>query len=122
MGHLTAVALPFFRGSPLPKNSLHSHMSWRTIQTEGQDARFLKDYPREADILPLKTEFMLRLNAGRFTRESSMTLCEFVEKIYLPYVEELRASTKKGYREILDQSHFEACRIDSYEGVPDRRC
>ena len=60
----------------------------------------LKDYPREADILHLKTEFMLRINAGRFTPETNMTLSEFVEKVYLPYVEELRASTKKGYREI----------------------
>ena len=60
----------------------------------------LKDYPREADILPVKTEFMLRLNAGKFAPESNMTLCEFVEKVYLPYLEELRASTKKGYREI----------------------
>ena len=60
----------------------------------------LKDYPREADILHLKTEFMLQINAGRFTLETNMTLSEFVEKVYLPYVEELRASTKKGYREI----------------------
>jgi integrase len=60
----------------------------------------LKDYPRETDILHLKTEFMLRINAGRFTPETNMTLSEFVEKVYLPYVEELRASTKKGYREI----------------------
>lgn len=60
----------------------------------------LEHFPRESDIVPLKTEFMLRLNAGKFTPESSMTLSEFVEKIYLPYVEELRASTKKGYREI----------------------
>jgi integrase len=29
-----------------------------------------------------------------------MVLTEFVEKIYLPYIEELRESTKKGYREI----------------------
>ena len=60
----------------------------------------LKEYPRETDILHLKTEFMLRINAGRFTPETNMKLSEFVEKVYLPYVEELRASTKKGYREI----------------------
>ena len=60
----------------------------------------LKEYPRETDILHLKTEFMLRINAGRFTPETNMALSEFVEKVYLPYVEELRASTKKGYREI----------------------
>jgi hypothetical protein len=29
-----------------------------------------------------------------------MTLTEFVEKIYLPFLEEKRASTKKGYEEI----------------------
>jgi len=43
---------------------------------------------------------MHRLNAGNFTPESGMVLMEFVEKIYLPYIEELRESTKKGYREI----------------------
>jgi integrase len=58
------------------------------------------DYPHESHIMPLKIEFMQRLNAGKFTPESSMDLKEFVEKVYLPYIEELRASTKKGYREI----------------------
>jgi len=28
------------------------------------------DYPRESDIMPLKIEFMQRLNAGKFTPES----------------------------------------------------
>ena len=60
----------------------------------------LEHYPRESDIRPLKVEFMQRLNAGKFTPESSMTLNEFVEDIYLPYIDELRASTRKGYREI----------------------
>ena len=58
------------------------------------------DYPRESNIMPLKTEFMQRLNAGKFTPDSSMILKEFVEKVYLSYIEELRPSTKKGYREI----------------------
>lgn len=60
----------------------------------------LEHYPRESDIMPLKVEFMHRLNAGKFTPESSMNLKEFVEDIYLPYIDELRASTRKGYREI----------------------
>jgi hypothetical protein len=60
----------------------------------------LERYPRESDIMPLKVEFMHRLNAGKFTPESSMNLKEFVEHIYLPYTDELRGSTKKGYREI----------------------
>ena len=49
----------------------------------------------ESDIMPLKIEFRQRLNAGKFTLDSSMALWEFVEKVYLPYSEELRASTKK---------------------------
>lgn len=60
----------------------------------------MEDYRREDDIMPLKVEFMQRLNAGKFTPESSMSLREFVEKVYLPYCEELRASTRKGYEEI----------------------
>jgi integrase len=61
----------------------------------------LKDYPRESNIKPLLAEFMQRLNAGKFTPEASMTLREFVENIYLLFVEdEMRASTDKGYREI----------------------
>jgi Phage integrase family len=60
----------------------------------------IADYPLESQIMPLKTEFMHRLNAGKFTPEAGMVLTEFVEKVYLPYIEELRESTKKGYREI----------------------
>jgi site-specific recombinase XerD len=43
----------------------------------------LESYPRESDIMPLKVEFMRRLNTGKFTPESSMNLKEFVENIYL---------------------------------------
>src|SRR5271154_741637 len=65
----------------------------------------LERYPRASDIMPLKVEFMHRLNAGKFTPDSSMNLKEFVEDIYLPYIDELRASTRKGYREIW-QNHM----------------
>jgi hypothetical protein len=60
----------------------------------------VKDYPRESQIKPLFAEFMRRLNAGNFSPETCMTLAEFVEKFYLRYIEEKRASTKKGYTEI----------------------
>jgi len=60
----------------------------------------VRDYPRESNIRPLLAEFMQRLNAGKFAPETSITLKEFGEKIYLPYIEEKRASTKKGYEEI----------------------
>ena len=60
----------------------------------------IKRYPRESQIKPLLAEFMQKLNAEKFASEYSMTLTEFGEKIYLPYIEEKRASTKKGYEEI----------------------
>jgi hypothetical protein len=53
----------------------------------------LEDYPLESQIKPLLAEFLEKLNAGNFTPEPAMTLKEFVDKIYLPYLEEKRAST-----------------------------
>jgi hypothetical protein len=41
---------------------------------------------------------MQKLNAGKFSAESSMNLTEFTERVYLPYIEEKRASTKKDTR------------------------
>ncbi len=70
------------------------------LQQKAKKLGSVADYPLESQIMPLKAEFMRRLNAGKFTPESGMVLMEFVEKIYLPYIEELRESTKKGYREI----------------------
>jgi integrase len=60
----------------------------------------VKDYPRESQIKPLFAEFMRRLNAGSISPEACITLAEFVEKFYLKYIEEKRASTKKSYTEI----------------------
>lgn len=60
----------------------------------------VKDYPSESQIKPLLAVFLRKLNAGIFTAEPGMTLKEFVEKIYLPYIDEKRASTRKGYEEI----------------------
>ena|SRR2546427_8471172 len=61
------------------------------------------DYPLESQIMSLKNRIHAPLNAGNFTSESGMVLTEFVEKIYLSYIElyrayieELRESTKKG--------------------------
>jgi len=70
------------------------------LKQEARKLGTVANYPRKSDILPLKADFMQRLNAGKFTPESSMSLSSFVDTIYLPYIEELRASTKKGYREI----------------------
>jgi hypothetical protein len=84
------------------------------LQQKAKKLGNVADYPLESQIMPLKTEFMRRLNAGKFTPESGMVLTEFVEKIYLPYIEELRESTKKGYRENLEEPHPRSCRAYSY--------
>ena len=60
----------------------------------------VKDYPRKSQIMPMLAEFMQRVNAGKFMPKASMTLKEFVDKIYLVYIEGKRPSTKKGYAEI----------------------
>lgn len=60
----------------------------------------LKDYPLKSQITPVYTGYMQRVNAGKFMPEASMTLKQLVDEIYLGYIEEKRASTKKGYAEI----------------------
>lgn len=70
------------------------------LQQKASRLGSLEDYPSESQIKPLLAEFLCKLNAGNFTPEPGMTLTEFVDKIYLPFLEEKRASTKKGYEEI----------------------
>jgi hypothetical protein len=72
------------------------------LQQRARRLGSVRDYPRQSDIKPLLVEFMQRVNAGTSTPEISMALKEFVDRIYLPYIEEKRASTKKGYKEILE--------------------
>jgi len=60
----------------------------------------VKDYPTQSQVKPLLTQFMQRLNAGKQFADPSMTLQEFFERIYVPYIQEKRASTRKGYEEI----------------------
>src|SRR4051794_40483777 len=56
-------------------------------------------FPRAHDIEPLRVSFMQKFNQDRSNGDSSMTLEEFVEHSYLPWIEsERRASTSKGYQ------------------------
>jgi hypothetical protein len=58
-------------------------------------------FPRAHDIEPLRVSFMQRVNRDYANGDPGMTLREFVDGSYLPWVEsERRASTSKGYREI----------------------
>jgi integrase len=61
----------------------------------------VEKYPTKSDIEPVRMAFMQKMNSGQAIAEECMTLVEFVDTIYLPWVRtELRASTHKGYREV----------------------
>jgi integrase len=59
------------------------------------------DFATKADVEAVRMAFMQKVNGAQTSPHPSMTLSEFSEQFYLPWVErELRASTYKGYRDI----------------------
>jgi integrase len=70
----------------------------------------LQDFPSKSEIEPLRAAFMQKVNAAQVSPNPSMTVAEFVEQFYLPWVKrELRASTHKGYSQIWN--HYMSERI-----------
>ncbi len=71
------------------------------LQRKSERLGSVQKHPKLSDVEPLREAFMQKINAGVSTPESSMTLTEFVEIVYLPWTQaEKRASTHKGYKEI----------------------
>ena len=71
------------------------------LQRKTERLGSVEKHPKQSDIEPLRAAFMQKINAGVAVPESTMTLCEFVEAVYLPWAQaERRASTHKGYKEI----------------------
>ena len=61
----------------------------------------VEDFATKADVEAVRMAFMQKVNGAQTSPHPSMTLSEFSEQFYLPWVErELRASTYKGYRDI----------------------
>ena len=61
----------------------------------------VEDFATKADVEAVRMAFMQKVNGAQTSPYPSMTLSEFSEQFYLPWVErELRASTYKGYRDI----------------------
>jgi integrase len=84
-----------YREDVLQKNG-----SIKTVQ-RSQKIADVRNYPRKTDVVPLMDELMDQLNMTGFTPEAGISLGQFVEEIYLPYVaEQLRPSTLKGYRDL----------------------
>jgi integrase len=61
----------------------------------------VEDFATKADVEAVRMAFMQKVNGAQTSPHPSMTLSEFSEEFYLPWVErELRASTYKSYRDI----------------------
>jgi integrase len=58
-------------------------------------------YRSKADVRPLLAEKLRPINEGRTRPEGTLSLAEYVEKFYLPFVEEnFKPSTSAGYKNI----------------------
>jgi integrase len=69
-------------------------MARKLVEAEGE-------YRSKKSAQALADEFMASINSGRATPQSTMTLAQFVETSYLPFVEaQKRVSTFHGYRNI----------------------
>jgi hypothetical protein len=91
------------------------------LQRKSKRLGSVEEFPTKSDIEPLRTAFMHKTNAAQSNPESSMTLTDLVETVYLPWVEaERRASTYKGCREIWEKHILKRVRTDSLAGIQDR--
>src|SRR5580704_566735 len=67
-----------------------------------------EDYPTKRSVQLLAQKHLEPLNAGRTQPDSLMPLSDFIEKSYLPYVQQnLRASTYKDYRNDVYERHLQ---------------
>ena len=78
--------------------------SIKRVQVARRVAPVCEEYRTRRAVIPLADEFLLPLNNGTLTPESTMTLGLFVKETYLPHAAtQKRASTYKGYKEIWDE-------------------
>jgi integrase len=84
-----------------------SHGAWYVRYREGgknnpvaHRLASLTEYPKKSEVIPLKNEFMDRLNRIGFTSEAGVSIVDFVENVYFPAIEKrLAMSTVKGYKD-----------------------
>lgn len=59
------------------------------------------EYRSKIAVRPLVEEFLIKINSGRLQPESTMTLAQFWESTYWPYVQlHKRPATARGYRDV----------------------
>lgn len=75
--------------------------SIKRVQVARRVAPVCDQYCSRRAVIPLAEEFLLPLNNGTLSPDSTMTLDQFMEKSYLPYAKaQKRPSTFKGYKAI----------------------
>ncbi len=87
--------LRYYDTQVLPDGTVQNiQKAHKLIEAEG-------DYRSKKAARVLADEFLAPLNDGRTTPQSAMTMTQFVENIYLPFVEtHKRISTFRGYRNL----------------------
>jgi integrase len=81
------------------------------VQVARRVAPVCEQYRSKRAVIPLAEEFLLPLNNGTFTPESTMTLGQFVEQTYLPHaVAQKRPSTYRGYKAMWEDYLNARCR------------
>lgn len=71
-----------------------------TRKNPAQKLASVRDYPKKSDVLPLKNQFMDRLNKIGFTSGAGVSVVDFVEKTFLPGCERrLSGAGVKCYRD-----------------------
>ena len=59
-----------------------------------------EDYPKRSEVIPLKKEFMERVNRTANLPNAGVTIVDFFENVYLPAITgRLKRSTVKGYKD-----------------------
>lgn len=79
----------------------------KRVQAAAKLAPVSQDYPNKRSVLLLADKILAPLNAGTVQAESSMTVKDFIENHYLPFVKkEKRPSTYKNYKKDIYERHL----------------
>jgi integrase len=82
------------------------------VQKAHRLGRAINKYRSKKAANQLAEEFLAPINAGRFSPESMMTVTQFAENVYLPFVEtHKRVSTFHGYRNMWKRYLRDRCEI-----------
>jgi integrase len=98
------------RGSIRKHHGAWTLFYYDTVLLDGQRVRkklsrklvdFSPEYPTKRSVLVLAEKILQPINSGAQVAESSMTVLNFIENVYLPHVQkELRPSTHKDYKDV----------------------